>query len=135
MRNDGVSRSLNLRLKWHYAQSADDISKLKQADLDKSPYYQAQLAQTDTSLPLEARQKAARQAVSDAVENEVTNRTTLLTGAIGALTGGGALGEIARSRARKSILQRLLYGPGREALQEGLQSPEEQFIPVRTAAL
>lgn len=67
------------------------------------------------------------QSASDAAENEIANRTALATGGIGMLTGGGVLGQMTR-KMRAGVVKEALGGMGKEALQEGLQSPEEQVI-------
>lgn len=113
------------------AQSAQQIAAMPQEELDKSPYYQDVLAGTDQSLPMAQRQAVARQAVSNAVEKEVAGNTVLLTGAIGAVTGGGILGQMARPS--RGAVREMLSGLRSEATQETLQSGEEQYVQNKAA--
>lgn len=72
-------------------------------------------------------QESARRTVAQNAANDVAARTTLSTGGIGALTGGGALGFLDRG-AGKSVVRKVLGGGATEAIQETPQSGAEQYI-------
>lgn len=110
------------------AQTQTQIEGMSHAELlAKSPEYNAILAQTDPSLPTEQRQDLARRQVAQRAANDVAMRTTISTGGIGALTGGGALGMLERG-AEKSAVKKVLGSFATEAIQETPQSGAEQYI-------
>jgi N12 class adenine-specific DNA methylase/predicted RNA methylase len=84
-----------------------------------------ELAKKRPDLPADEIERIAAQAAS-----EVFGRTALTTGAIGALTGGGALGALDRLErgARDGLVKSVFKGTAMEALQETPQSGGEAYI-------
>jgi hypothetical protein len=97
--------------------------------LAQAPGFQAALAATDPSLPLAERMALAREENARAAENEVFGRTALTTGAISAVTGGGAFGQLVAPSG--GIVKRTLTGAAHEALQEAPQSGTEAYYENR----
>lgn len=108
------------------AQTAQEIAQIPIEDLAKLPSFQRFYDQTDMRLPRPARLLAARDLLSQEAERAVTLETTASTGTIGALTGGGVLGQLARPS--QGFVKGALSGIKSEAVQEFLQSGGEQAI-------
>lgn len=99
------------------------IEGMTDEELSKSPVYRALKTEHD---PETARSMLAEQAALD-----LFGKTAVSTGAIGALTGGGALSQAYQkvtSGAKTGLLGTVIKGAGSEALQEGPQSGGEQYI-------
>jgi hypothetical protein len=110
------------------AQTQSQIEAIPIPDLvAKSPRFAELLRQQDPSLPIEARADVARRKLAAEAAGDVFKETTLSTGGIGALTGGGALGFVER-HAGKSLGGKVLGGALTEAAQETPQSAGEQYI-------
>lgn len=105
------------------AEFKSSIENMPEDELSKSPVYIALKATHGSD---KARELIANQAASD-----IFGRTALSTGAIGAVTGGGALGQAyqkATIGAGDGILKSIAKGAGQEALQETPQSGGEKYI-------
>ena len=99
------------------------IEGMSDKELLKSPVYQALRAQHG--------EEKARTMLADQAASDLFGKTAVSTGAIGALTGGGALGSAyqkATSGAADGILMTGLKGAGQEAIQETPQSGGEKYI-------
>lgn len=99
------------------------IESMTDEELNKSPVYRA--LKTEHG-PDNAKSLLAEQAALD-----IFGKTSLSTGAIGALTGGGALSQAyqkATAGAQTGLLGSMIKGGGSEALQEAPQSGSEQYI-------
>lgn len=92
-------------------------------ELRKSPVFAV--------LESEHGEDAARSLIAEQAASDVFGRTAVSTGAIGALTGGGALGQAyqkATGAAKGGILNQTIKGSAQEALQEAPQSGMEKLI-------
>lgn len=100
------------------------LLKLPKEEWSKSPVYN-KLAQEVG--PEEAIKRIAKDAA-----NEVFVKTGLATGAIGAVTGGGALGALARQTKgitpSPGLVPTVVKGAGTEAVQEAPQSGVEEYL-------
>lgn len=99
------------------------IEGMSDKELLKSPVYQALRAQHG--------EEKARTMLADQAASDLFGKTAVSTGAIGALTGGGALGSAyqkATSGAADGIMMTGLKGAGQEAIQETPQSGGEKYI-------
>lgn len=92
-------------------------------ELRKSPVFSV--------LESEHGEDAARSLIAEQAASDVFGRTAVSTGAIGALTGGGALGQAyqkATGAAKGGILNQTIKGSAQEAVQEAPQSGMEKLI-------
>jgi hypothetical protein len=83
--------------------------------------------ETDPTLDQNTRLEQARDIMARKAGDEVFGKTTLSTGAIGALTGGGLFGQL-RQGTSGGLLARAAKGFAKEAGQEAPQSAGEQYI-------
>lgn len=110
--------------------ASDEGLSVREAPIEvlaKHPAFQARYAATDPNLPEPERQAIAREQIAGDVESQVFNRTALTTGAIGAATGGGGLGELVNKTRSTGIFTTALKAAGQEALQEAPQSALERY--------
>jgi hypothetical protein len=99
------------------------IEAMPEEELDKSPVYLA--------LKLEHGPEIGRQLLADQASIDLFGKTAAATGAIGAITGGGALGaayQRATDVAKGGIFKEVLGGAAREAGQEFPQSGSEALL-------
>ena len=99
------------------------IEGMSDKELSKSPVYLA--------LKAEHGEGRAKQLIADQAASDIFGRTALSTGTIGAITGGGALGQAyqkATTGAADGIVKSFLKGAGQEAIQETPQSAGEKYI-------
>ncbi len=105
------------------AQWKSDIEQKPLAELRKMPGFAALEAQIG--------EQAARQQIAEQGAADIMARTTLATGGIGALTGGGALGSAFQrvtTGAKGGILGAIGRDAAKEAGQELLQSGGERAV-------
>ena len=99
------------------------IIGMPEKELEKSPRYQ--------SLKAEHGAMKARKLLADEASTELFQNTALSTGAIGALTGGGALGQAYQkitTGTSSGLVKETAKGIFGEAIQEAPQSGAEQFL-------
>lgn len=105
------------------AEFKSSIEAMPDEELNKSPVYRA--------LKTEHGPETARSMLADQASIDLFGKTALATGAIGALTGGGALSQAYQkvtTGAQSGILGTMVKGAGSEALQETPQSGSEKYI-------
>lgn len=113
------------------SQLRGEIEKIPVERLRGVPAFDAEVAATDSSLPIQNRELLARNEMARKAAVEVATRTALSTGLIGVATGGGALGAIHRgisAPVKDGIIKSSIKGAGTEALQEAPQSGAEAYI-------
>lgn len=99
------------------------IIGMPEKELEKSPRYQ--------SLKAEHGAMKARMLLADEASTELFQNTALSTGAIGALTGGGALGQAYQkitTGTSSGLVKETAKGIFGETIQEAPQSGAEQFL-------
>ena len=120
------------------AQSTSDTEALPIEKIRKAPVFEQFLSETDPSLPMGERERIVQGRITKEIGDKVFRETALSTGAIGLMTGGGALGVADRivrrnaagalGAARDGAVKTVLKGIGSEAIQEGPQSSGEAYI-------
>lgn len=99
------------------------IESMSDAELSKSPVYAA--------LKSKYGQETARQMISDQAAIDLFGKTALSTGTIGALTGGGALGQAYQKigvGSQGGVFAQIGKGGALEFMQETPQSGAETYI-------
>ncbi|MEF3075638.1 hypothetical protein V2P20_11445 [Methylobacter sp. Wu1] len=94
--------------------------------VDNPAFVEAYHNETDPEADQNTRLEQARDIMARKAGDEVFGRTAATTGAIGALTGGGLLGQM-RNGATGGRLMRAAKGSAKEAGQEVPQSATEQY--------
>lgn len=105
------------------AEFKSSIERMDFEELSKSPVFEA--------LSAEHGPDTARELLAEEASSEVFGRTALSTGAIGALTGGGALGQAYQKitgASKGGLLSQIGRGSAQEAIQETPQSGGERLI-------
>lgn len=105
------------------AEFKTSIENMTDEELSKSPIYRA--------LKTEHGPDNAKSLLAEQASKDLFGSTALSTGAIGAVTGGGALSQAyqkATTGAKSGILGTMVKGAGTEALQEAPQSAGEQYL-------
>jgi hypothetical protein len=92
--------------------------------LQNSSKFQELFNSMDQTLPIEERQSKAREVLAEHVADDVFKTTFGATAGLGALTGGGAVGSLARAfskEGKKSISSGLITAFGKGAAEEMFQ--------------
>lgn len=102
----------------------DSIKSMPFAELDKSPVFKA--------LKVKVGEEQARELIAKQAASDVFASTGTAVGAIGAITGGGVLGSIARKVAGQApaqgVIKTVAKGAASEMAQEAPQSGSEKFL-------
>jgi N12 class adenine-specific DNA methylase len=107
------------------SQTGYQLREMPFDQLAQYPPFQEALATIDPALPPEQRHTLAREQLARAAENDIFLRTAPTTGAIGAVTGGGAFGQFFHPEG--TLLKRVVKAGTHETIQEVPQSGTEQY--------
>jgi len=134
----GVGGALGASMAEGVVAGAENANQTRQEALNtpievyrKNPLFHQTLSEIDPTLPLPQREELAKGILADKAANDVFTDTSISTGGIGLLTGGGAIGTLVGGGAGKitrNVFKAIGKDAAKEAAQEMPQSYGEQLI-------